>query len=506
MAKIQMIRLHPTLPVLADELRRAGAECACFCADPARSYTGVRLWRPDAVADPQILYVTAEAPLPAECAAVSPAEPGDRRDWLFCPGLSPETLLNLLLEIFFRFRERESLIDQLVCRGGSLSELCALGETMLDNPVCIHDDWFIFIATSPGLGSFMAPEYISTSTAGFVPRFIVEDFQDDTDYLETYGHRDAQLWLNSDGSQGSIYVNLWDGTLYRGRLLVLRQERDFRPGDYLLAQVLTQRAAILLQRKPLGQQPLHSMDDLMTGLLRDQAPEPAELSQLLNRLGWSHGDVFLCVRIRSQLSQPDTLAAHMLHSDLFRTFPQAYILFGEREQCMILNLRLEQCSDAVIRSRLAPLCRDYCMFAGLSSPVPDIRDLHQASHQAEVALETAFRRGGEKWIIPFSDCAMDYLLKRLDSPLPPTGLVSPELLAVLTHDRARGTQYFETLRAYLLAERDIPRTAQALIIHRTTLIYRLKKILPMVGGSLDDPWKRLYLILSLWILEREGRV
>lgn len=506
MTDTQMIRLRPTLPVLADELRRAGTECTCLCGDPDRAFSGVRLWGPGMEADSEILYVAGqEAFPPAGCAVASQALPQGADAALHCPGQRPEVLLNLLLEIFFRFREQESRIDQLVCRGGSLQELCALGEALLDNPVCIHDDWFIVTAVSPGMETYMAPEHISTSTAGFVPRMIMEDFLHDRDYQETYEHRDAQLWYNNDGTPGSIYVNLWDGTIYRGRLLVVRQARDFRPGDYLLAQVLTQRAAILRQRKPLGQlQTLHSMDDLIAGLLRGQIPEPAELSQLLNLLGWNHGDSFLCIRIRSQLSQPDTLMAHMLHSDLFRVFPQAYILFAEREQCMILNLRREQGSIAALRSRLAPLCRDYFMYAGMSSPVADIRDLHLADHQAAVALETAFRLRGEKWIIPFSDCAMEYLLEKLDSPLPPMGLVSPELLAVLDHDKARGTQYFQTLRAYLLSERDIPRTAQKLIIHRTTLLYRLKKILPMVGGSLEDPWKRLYLILSLWILEREG--
>ena len=68
----------------------------------------------------------------------------------------------------------------------------------------------------------------------------------------------------------------------------------------------------------------------------------------------------------------------------------------------------------------------------------------------------------------------------------------------------RGTQYFETLRAYLLNERDIPKTAETLIIHRTTLLYRLKKIKSLLNVDLEDPWKRLYLTLSLWILEKEN--
>lgn len=74
------------------------------------------------------------------------------------------------------------------------------------------------------------------------------------------------------------------------------------------------------------------------------------------------------------------------------------------------------------------------------------------------------------------------------------------------HDREKGTQYFETLRTYLLNERDIPKTSQALIIHRTTLLYRLKKIQPLLDVSLDDPWQRLYLLLSLWIMKKQDKL
>ena len=56
----------------------------------------------------------------------------------------------------------------------------------------------------------------------------------------------------------------------------------------------------------------------------------------------------------------------------------------------------------------------------------------------------------------------------------------------------------------VLNERDIPRTAEKLIIHRTTLLYRLRKIESIVSINLDDPWNRLYLLMSLWLLDREN--
>ena len=78
--------------------------------------------------------------------------------------------------------------------------------------------------------------------------------------------------------------------------------------------------------------------------------------------------------------------------------------------------------------------------------------------------------------------------------------MAPEIRALIQYDKEKGTQYFDTLREYLLQERDISRTSAALIIHRTTLLYRLKKIRSLIPVNLEDPWQRLYLTLSLWIL------
>lgn len=176
-----------------------------------------------------------------------------------------------------------------------------------------------------------------------------------------------------------------------------------------------------------------------------------------------------------------------------------------QEQCVIWNL--SQLSDSVSRIHhlLAPLCRDYCLYAGISSPVTGIRELNAAYYQAGAALEQTFRLRSEKWILTFPECALDHLVRSLPSPLTPSHLISPELSRLMDYDREKGTQYFDTLRTYLLQERDIPRTSEALIIHRTTLLYRLKKIQSLLRLDLEDPWQRLYLMLSLWILETEHK-
>lgn len=500
------IRLLPTLPMLTESLHEAGWDCTAVLSDETQPYRGIRLYHPRQRLQKDVLYLLRQEerqfPTDEYSYLTTGSHPG-RANHLVFPEYPDEEILDQLLEIFSQFQHWEEAIDQLVYRSAGLQELCELGAELLQNPVCIHDDWFVMTAMSSEFSQVMEPEYLLSSARGFVPRAVVDDFQNDSDYLETYHYHDSRIWYTPEKGYYTMYVNLWDGPVYKGRMLVSRKNRDFLHRDHLLAEVLTQRALMLLRQKGLGStEILQNMDDVVFALLQGQSRDPQELAHLLNMLRWQKQDQFVCLRIRNQENTPDTIARYIIHSDLFRYFLDSYILMDNQEQCVILNLTRNKSTPGQLRHQLAPLCRDYCLYAGISSPVSGIQELNVAHLQAGIALDQAFRLRSEKWILFFSECALDYLQQVIPSPLTAGHLVSPELSSLKVYDQENGTPYFETLRQYLLLERDIPKTSEKLIIHRTTLLYRLKKIQSMVHLNLDDPWQRLYLTLSLWILEQ----
>ena len=499
-----MIHMRPTLEMLAEDLRRRGIECRAAGGGGAR-FCEARRWAGKAEIAPGVLWVGAPgeaADLPTgQCAFAGMGPVGAAGAILSeCP---PERLLGGLLALFSEYRAMETRLDELVFENVSLDALCEQGAALMENPICIHDDWFVMIARSAELEQVMPPEYIMASTKAFIPQIIMDDFKNDSEYLETYTHRSARVWNDSSGQPPTLYVNLWEGSVYRGRLLVVRHHRDFLLQDFLLAELLAQRAMALLGRKHLGyDRPHRGMDDIVYDLLRGRQVESLEEGQLSNLLNLRRGDRLVCVRVERQQAESGTLLEHALHSDLFRAFPRGYVMFADGQQCVVLNATLERLTTARLSHRLAPLCRDYLLYAGISSPVDGLRELGFANEQASIALSRAFRLRSERWVVPFSDCALEYMMGQLPASMPLPRLAAPELTLLKEHDAEKDTQYYETLRAYLLNERDIPRTSAALIIHRTTLLYRLKKIQELISLDLDDPWRRLYLLLSLWILEQ----
>jgi sugar diacid utilization regulator len=108
------------------------------------------------------------------------------------------------------------------------------------------------------------------------------------------------------------------------------------------------------------------------------------------------------------------------------------------------------------------------------------------------------------WMVLFASCALNYIRQSACKQLPARMVAHPLLLDLMEYDRTQGTQYYNTLRVYLLCERNIPATAAALIIHRTTLTYRLGKILELTHLNLDNANLRMYLLLSFQLLDQDG--
>ena len=67
---------------------------------------------------------------------------------------------------------------------------------------------------------------------------------------------------------------------------------------------------------------------------------------------------------------------------------------------------------------------------------------------------------------------------------------------LLDYDKKHHSELAYTLYMYLIYERNLAAASEAMNMHRTSLIYRFKKIISLIGEDYSDYKERLYLILS----------
>lgn len=497
------VHLNPTLPILADELTHLGIRVASRIRDANACFSGVRLYRGQNV-QPGILYV-----LPKEETKGFPVDHAPyitthtvvgEADHLCCTGIDEMELLEQLMSLFEFFQHAANEINTLIYQRASLDTLCEVGQDLLVNPVLIHDNWFLIIGRSRSSDDIMPRSGLPWE---MVPQRYLDEFRIDVEYQKTYQHRHAALWR--DFSRGwlheTVYVNIYDGDVYQGRLLLLENGTPFRKRDYMIAELLAQQALVLIKAKRGVRPPgTRGTDDILWDILCGKRTAAAEFSVFLSTLKWEQTDMFLCVRLQRQEPIKTDAMEAVLHRELLMAMPGSYIMVISGQQCVIVNLTKTPMSLGDVRYALSPLCRDYYQFGGISSPVSGMRDLPVAYTQAGEALEQAFHQRDTQWLVYFRDCALKYMMMHFSAPMRLRHLVAPQLTKLLEYDREKDGQLFETFKAFLENERDIPRTSEALIIHRTTLQYRLKKIRSLVDMDLEDPDTRLYLLLSLRIL------
>ena len=409
-------------------------------------------------------------------------------------------ILNEIIAIFQRYHDFETQLNQIVTNG-SLVDLCRAASAFFQNPVYIHDNMFSVIALSSKVEGMLKFEYNENTGKLYIPLWLINEFKYDENYQKTLERRRAGIWDNEQYpyTMRSLYVNLFSANAYCGRLLINEIGSPLQPGQYQAAEYLARYAVRLIEQDESTLR-YWGLEDTLIDLMNGKPVDNRDLQTTLGILDWAASDCYLCLKIRNQDEALSVRSDKALNNALASQI-QGYFSFSyQKTLCVLINQTRPGIGQHAVRQILAPLVRDSCMYVGISNQVDSIHAIFLGFRQADIALQYIVEENSSQWIVSFSECALHYIRSRSTQELPMEMLAEPTLLSILRYDETHDTQYFSTLRAYLINERSIPKTAGSLIIHRTTLTYRLQKIQELFGPNLDDDRQRLYLLLSLFLL------
>ena len=411
---------------------------------------------------------------------------------------------NEIVSIFQRYHDFESQLNQIVTSGGTLTDLCRAGSAFFQNPVYIHDNMFSVIALSSKVEGMLKFEYNERTGKLYIPLWLINEFKYDENYQKTLEYRTAGLWDNEQYpyTMRSLYVNLFSNNVYCGRILINEIGSPLLPGQYQAVEYLASYAVKLIEHDDMDSNRRYwGLEDTFIDLLSGADVDNRDLQTTLSILDWAPLDSYLCLKIRNQSEALSIRSDKALNNTLASQIQGYYSFHYQKMLCVVINLSRPGTDRYAVRRILAPLVRDSCMYVGISNPVDNIHHIAIGFRQADIALQYIVEENSSQWIVPFAACALHYIRGMATREIPVEMLADCSLLTILRYDKRNDTQYFNTLRAYLINERNIPKTANALIIHRTTLTYRLQKIHELFNLNLDDDYQRLYLLMSLFLLE-----
>jgi purine catabolism regulator len=133
---------------------------------------------------------------------------------------------------------------------------------------------------------------------------------------------------------------------------------------------------------------------------------------------------------------------------------------------------------------------------GIGRPVDALIGLRDSYREARQAQSMA-RRLANPNPLYFGELNVYRLLFLLESSPELSSFCQEILGTLIEYDRAQRTDLIETLSAYFAHKGNLSATAEALFVHRNTLLYRMERIREISGLDLDDPETRLGIQLAL---------
>lgn len=503
-------RMKLSMQMLVDEMDELLWNDRFFQNGDSPRFSGVQIFNGQTDLRPDQIYVLQRAPemtgrFPSDDFAYLSVVPVEgKAPHIEIPDKDVFDVLNFALRIFQKYHDWVAQLNSVVNGGGDLNDLCRIGCAFFQNPLYVHDNVFTVIAMPVYVKGMLEFDYDEETGKYFIPLRLIEEFKLNGSYIETLKKRQASIWDVDQYPYGwrSLYVNLWEGEFYRGRLLINEINAPLKPGQFHAAELFAEYVKMILNRDAMDTHRNYQMfEDAIKGYMSGVKTTHIDLGIQLVALGWRETDSYLCVKLQNQ-QQVGFTGGNALRSAIANLIKASCSFFSDGRLCVFINLTKYGQSETECRSQLAPLIRDSFMYGGTSNPLSSVYQLKNGFHQADIALEYAFRKHDSRWLVAFSGCALDYILGQASRELPAEMVVAPELLALRKIDRQKGSQYYKTLGIYLELERSIPEVSKALIIHRTTLLYRLEKIRELVRLNLEDSMVRAYLLLSYRILEQ----
>lgn len=266
---------------------------------------------------------------------------------------------------------------------------------------------------------------------------------------------------------------------------IIEHTRKITAADISLAKVFLELLRRSFRESLL---PQHSSAlDVFKQLLSGNEPSEKALEWALDYLGWSSPDSeYALIIIRED---DGSSCDNRLYQRIEGYIPGCRLLEYEKDMLMLL-------SDALLyefRRELLYVLKSFHLKASVSLPFTDWHDLSVSYEQALLTLQYC----SDTDPLCFSlDYAWNLLADTVSKHQIRLNLLHPAIKILSEYDRKNASSLAETLHTYLVCERSIVETSEALFIHRHTLKYRLDKISQLIDVDLDDFSTRMHLLLS----------
>lgn len=281
-----------------------------------------------------------------------------------------------------------------------------------------------------------------------------------------------------------------------GHVVISAVNRPFRPVDSPMLWVLKKYIDQQMKkdefiRNSKGFNYEYFLKDLLDGKI-------ATARSFLDRMNYVDAEFsgnMYCLVVETARSS-STLNTYHIRNLFENRFPNTKTLLYNGEIIIILNTPANHLLQPSQLETATQICIENGLYAGMSNSFQNILDLAEYYKQALRAIELGICTSNEPNLFLYKDYILDHVKNIFLQKESPNTFCHPKMKFLLDYDKEHKSELAYTLYMYLVHERNIAAASAAMNMHRTSLVYRFKKIYSLIGDDFEDYRDRQYLILS----------
>lgn len=480
---------------------------------PEAFIRSVMPFRPDGEYEPDTLYIGRVAelpePLPLSFIGVGPAvvtqEAAARLESNLV--ILPETvsvseLTSLICARLLSGEGTALLSEELLAALSSANQMQAIADIAyryLKNPILISDKSWRALAMAPDADIPGDTDWTLFRESGTLSIDVV------TSNLKVNlaeildSSTDAFYWKDDRMEYPRLYCNIRIGKRTAATLSVLEYSHPFTPQDYEYMPLIT--AAVSAEMQKSATLPYTrglKYEEFLCDMLDGSITSPVVIEDRIRSLD-------LSLKACHFLFVVDVSTIDKGHFSL--TFIRDYLekLLSDSKATVYKNYivmfksykRAEQAEEIFSISGLRSFLVEHHARLGMSRCFSELTEMPAAFREAVDALSVESK---SEPYCRFDDSILLLIAKLCSDNYDVLKLCYPRLLTLMEYDRAHKTAFTASLYCYFANGRNITKTANALYLHRNTMIYHLKKLEEIMDCDLSDPDTLMHLELSFYLL------
>ena len=397
-------------------------------------------------------------------------------------------VINTVLEAYSYFNRWEARLHSAIAKKDH-QQVVDLATQILDNPTIIADMHFNIVGISTAfLDRDFNPAWVECREERKLAQGVIGVPLTTPDGESTVWTNGVNPYVLPDGTH-IIGGRFGSGEEYQGGICTWATEHEFLPSDVALMRYIYDAVNENMIQKD-NADALHSASNILADMLDGKTVDRTVLRILSTRYP---GPWRLMLLYNPYYSPRESVSLNSyllsrLHSATFRNISLVY----EDSVIVIVN---QDDVKALLDQCVGSESMQYYVIC-ISQPFGDLRDIASHYDNVRYLLARAEKQTGVYFAENFG---IQYIVHT--SRCLPNRIPHPALAMLRAHDQEKNSTLYETLYQFLVNERSTQRTAQALHIHKNSLLYRLNQIKEIVDLDLDDPNLRAYLVFSFFIDE-----